>query len=563
MKIRFLILSLTLTLLAALPALSQQQVFRISGFELDQFDLSASSQSKHKKTDGNGDLYAIVKVKSNNPEDNLSAYQFDFGLMNHEPTIHNGELWLYVQKNAQYVTVSRQGFNTVSKYDLQTSLEPGKTYVLHISTTGPVILTQMVQFAVKPVGVNAFVTIKNASQGGTDEPFGAVDENGDVAKALQYGTYTYRVMADGFNTVQGQITLNDRNKTLIENVVLQSNLNQVTLRVNADAEIYVNGQLKGNREWVGSLKAGTYQVECKSSNHKSSSQYITVKDGGQPQTFEITPPTPITGTLAITSQPVGATIYVNDTPYGTSPRNINDLIIGKHTIRLSREGYTDVSKDVEIRENKTTELSMTLQKEKGTSVAQKDKPKAKKTDSMGNTATNTFMKPTELYVSAGGQFVGITGITADVGVFFKNINLEGFFTYGFNQEYIGWATSASTQNFYYGYRPMSYGVKLGYGILMAKTRLRITPQLGFGVTSISGSEEKGRTDASKAYSMSGSVGVRIDVGIVRHFSCFVSPEYSLALSKSPVYEKVQQAGYDTFDKWSSGFRIRLGVRVSF
>ena len=424
----------------------------------------------------------------------------------------------------------------------------------------------MVQFSVKPVGVNAFVTIRNMEQGGADEPFGAVDENGDVAKALKYGTYSYRVMADGFNTVQGQITLKDRNKTLIENVVLQSNLNQVTLRVNTDAEIYLNGQLKGHREWVGGLKAGTYQVECKRSNYKPSSQYITVKDG-QPQTFDITPPTPITGTLAVTSQPVGATIYVDGKPSGTSPRNINDILIGKHTIRLSREGYTDVTKEVEIRENKTTELSMNLQKGKSETVVKKDKPKTDTPSIVSR--SKPLMKPTEFYASVGGQAVGILGVTADVGAYFKNFNVEGFFTYGFNTEYVGWVdptlldTKYNTYNYYYGYKPMSFGLKLGYGFLFAKTRLRVTPQLGISVISVSGSEDYGRTSASKCNSMSGSIGVRMDCAILPHFSAFVSPEYSLAISKSSIYSQILETGNDAFKSWNSGFHVRFGVRVSF
>ena len=286
--------------LVSIPTFAQQQVFRISGFEHDPFDLSASSQSAHKKTDGNGDLYAIVKVKSNNPEDNLSAYQFDFGLMNHEATLHNGELWVYVQKNAQFVTVSRQGFNTVSKYDLGTSLESGKTYVLHISTNGPVILTQMVQFVVKPVGVNAAVMIKSSAQGAAEEMLGVVNQYGEVAKALPYGTYTYRIVAEDYHTIQGQITLNDRNNTLVEKADLQPNGVLVTLRVDADADIYVNGQLKGHKEWKGVLKTGSCHVECKSPTHKTSSQYITVKEG-QAQEFNLTPPEPLTGTLAVTS----------------------------------------------------------------------------------------------------------------------------------------------------------------------------------------------------------------------------------------------------------------------
>ncbi len=53
------------------------------------------------------------------------------------------------------------------------------------------------------------------------------------------------------------------------------------------------------------------------------------------------------GTLRITSEPPGASVYVNDKSYGTTPASV-DLPHGKHRVRLSLAGYRTESSDVNL-----------------------------------------------------------------------------------------------------------------------------------------------------------------------------------------------------------------------
>lgn len=149
--IRLYRLSLLLVFLCGvLPVIAQQKLkFSVVSFELDQFDLTAKNE-QYKKVDGNGSLYAIIKVTSTNPDDDLKAYNFNFGNMNSLVEQHDGELWVYVQRNAKMVTISRQGYTTINKYDLQTTIEEGRTYTMQLSSQGKVVKMQMVLFNVKP-----------------------------------------------------------------------------------------------------------------------------------------------------------------------------------------------------------------------------------------------------------------------------------------------------------------------------------------------------------------------------------------------------------------------------
>ena len=102
-NIRTLLMLLLLLLVPALPAFAQQKAkFHIVSFGENPHDMSPKN---YEKIDADGKPYAIIKVTSNNPDDNLSAYAFDFENIPHLVEIKEGELWLYVGRNALSVVI--------------------------------------------------------------------------------------------------------------------------------------------------------------------------------------------------------------------------------------------------------------------------------------------------------------------------------------------------------------------------------------------------------------------------------------------------------------------------
>lgn len=196
--------------------------FTVADFDADPFDLSAKDK-QYERIDGDGVRFAIIKVTSNNPEDDLSEYNFNFGNMKHIVEEHDGVLWLYVQRNAKLVTITRNGYIPINKYDLHTTIESGKNYVMSLTSEEKKVYTQMVQFNVKPANSKAIVMVKSYKEGSQEELFGNIDATGAVAKSLEYGTYTYKVLADNYHMAEGRFTLNNRSETLIENVDLRPN----------------------------------------------------------------------------------------------------------------------------------------------------------------------------------------------------------------------------------------------------------------------------------------------------------------------------------------------------
>ena len=345
--------------LMVLP-LAAQKTFSIESFEMDPFDTSAQNP-EYQKIDGSGDRYAIIKVTSKEGKDDLNAYHFNFGYMNSFVEPHEKAVWVYVQKHAKHVTVSREGYEPIEKYDLHTTIQAGKTYrmVLSVKTEPTVAQQQMVLFQIQPTDARAVVMV--APEGGNEFMLGNQDETGGVAKSLPFGTYTYKVHSEMYKSSEGRFTLNDVVQMHQEQVTLTPNFSTITLNVASGADIYINGMKKGSSSWKERLKPGTYQIECRQEHCRSSKQTITVAEN-KSETIELAAPTPIVGILSVTSTPLGADILIDGVKCGKTPMNVVDVLEGKHELKLQKEDYQSAQQSVEVKEKKEEKVHLELQK---------------------------------------------------------------------------------------------------------------------------------------------------------------------------------------------------------
>lgn len=588
-----------LALLWLLPLQAQQkQTFTVT-FGQDPRDATAQNP-KHERRDGDGQRYAIVKVRSTSPDDDLSAYQFNFGYPKHIVTTHDDELWVYVQRNAKWVTVSRQGYATVSKYDLGTTIQAGYTYLMQLSPTAAPILTQMVQFSVKPAEANAVVFVQNEQGGAQEEMLGTVDKNGAIAKALPLGAYTYRVTSTDYHTSEGRLLLNKANQTHIEEIVLKPNYAQMTLRAaTPETEIFVNGQPRGRGSWTGRMKAGNYQLETRLDRHKPATVALTVREQ-ESRTVDLPAPTPITGTLALTSRPIGAHIAIDGRDYGQTPRNIDQLIIGQHQLVLSMPNYTTEQRTFDIEEQQTTSLDvvlndiarMTIESKPTGATLYVNGQQVGKTpytadmasgdyllrltyprhrDFSGNvhldssnpkttlSLTRQYVQPTCFYLSAMAQAGTLMGAGGAIGTYLYNINVEASYLTGLaKSEDIYWSSAeASLKPLQLTYKPTAvFGLRLGYGIVCG-TRLRLTPQVGASVLQV-----KSEDAASKGSAVSATIALRAEYALAANLSLFVAPEAAFALQKSDVYTLLADVS-PKVKGWGTGFNARAGLSINF
>jgi len=67
------------------------------------------------------------------------------------------------------------------------------------------------------------------------------------------------------------------------------------------------------------------------------------------------------GIVNITSDPEGASVTIDDVPRGTTPLEVS-LTAGKHTLVITKEGYTGYVSSLDIGKGETKDLNVKLEK---------------------------------------------------------------------------------------------------------------------------------------------------------------------------------------------------------
>ena len=186
---------------------------------------------------------------------------------------------------------------------------------------------------------------------------GVTPQKSDI---LDSGKHTVRIVKDMY------LTYTDKNVVVSDNQVttvapqLEANFTEITLRVDADAEIWVDFDKKGVRSWSGPLEKGEHKVECKLENHETSSQTINVKLDSDDNVFELPKPMPIYGSLNIATKPNLAEIFIDGESVGNAPKYIPEILIGTHRIKVRKKDYIDHEETITIVRDQPKELNIKL-----------------------------------------------------------------------------------------------------------------------------------------------------------------------------------------------------------
>ena len=359
--LRFLLCFVLFVSVSSFSLFGQLKEFSVESVSDDPFDGSGRS-SQYGRVDGDGYNYAILKVTTDDPSDDLYSYRFNFGALYSEIVVHpnEGEIWVYVQRGAKSVTIERSGYRTISRYDLQRTFESGNVYrmALKVSQESKISQRQYLQFQIEPAIAEVDVFYKSEREGAVEFKM-ETDITGSCAKLLELGSYTYRIYADYYHTAVGRVVLDSPNQNYIEKVTLRPNFAEMTLNTSSGSDIYIDGEKRGTTSWSGRLSPGEYLIECRKANHKSVKTQLSVK-AGENRVVKLDSPIPIVGSLAVVSTPLGASITVDGKSYGQTPTVIENLLIGSHTLSISRSEYQTISKTITIKEGQTLEETVTL-----------------------------------------------------------------------------------------------------------------------------------------------------------------------------------------------------------
>ena len=177
---------------------------------------------------------------------------------------------------------------------------------------------------------------------------------------LSSGTHSVRVVKSMYHPLEDSITIRD-NEELKYTPTLVADFATVTFDAGSGCDIYINNELKGPSPWTGKVASGTYIVEARKDGHRTTTISPSISSTPSKQTYKLDAPTPILGTINVTSTPLMADIYVDGKLVGETPLTY-DLLVGTHEISVQMSGYLKSTQRVTIAENKTENLNISLQK---------------------------------------------------------------------------------------------------------------------------------------------------------------------------------------------------------
>lgn len=178
---------------------------------------------------------------------------------------------------------------------------------------------------------------------------------------LNSGSHRIRVIKEMYEAYNATFTISDEeNKRLTP--TLLPDFAEVTLQTVSEAELYINGELKGKGKWSGRLATGSYIFESRQPGHIAYKSSYDITRHDQNKTIELDAPTPIYGSLVISSTPAKAKISINGKPVGETPKFISKQVIGEYNVTVELDGYEKQTKTVNIAEGKEETIAFTLNK---------------------------------------------------------------------------------------------------------------------------------------------------------------------------------------------------------
>ena len=185
-------------------------------------------------------------------------------------------------------------------------------------------------------------------------------QEGFVQALLPNGAHNYRIMAKGYHEQSGSFTVDGAKVT--RKFVLKADAAMVTITAGGEgAEIWVNNERKGTSPWRGQLLSGNYLFEARKAGHRTTSLPQSITSNPAEQSYTLDAPTPIVGSVTITSVPAMADVFVDGKNIGQTPL-YTDLLAGEHTLELRRKEYATASQKITVAEGKTASVNITLSK---------------------------------------------------------------------------------------------------------------------------------------------------------------------------------------------------------
>ena len=189
---------------------------------------------------------------------------------------------------------------------------------------------------------------------------------------LYPGTHQIVVKETGYNDYSTSIWVAAGQAQNLQATMTTATQGTVVISSVPGATVYIDSNGAGTIGSSGSLtltgvNAGNrlFKVTAPGYNDWMNTVYIqanTVNTISAPLTPSGVSPTPVpsSGSLAISSLPSNAQVYVDNLYRGVTPVTVTDLAAGDHVVRLSEDGYVDYTTTTTVAAGQVSPLALTL-----------------------------------------------------------------------------------------------------------------------------------------------------------------------------------------------------------
>jgi hypothetical protein len=133
----------------------------------------------------------------------------------------------------------------------------------------------------------------------------------------------------------------------------------------SNAEVLLDGKLVGTTPLArGQISSGSHKLTVRKSLYYDHTENFNINDGDDKR-FDITLKEAF-GSLEITSDPIGATVYIDGREVGTTPYKNPQQPSGRYNLRLAKDLYSEVRDQITVSDGKKTEKFLALSKNYGT-----------------------------------------------------------------------------------------------------------------------------------------------------------------------------------------------------
>ncbi len=182
---------------------------------------------------------------------------------------------------------------------------------------------------------------------------------------LEEGVHQFTLKLNGYNDTTFSVTI-IRNQQVNKNITLTKEITTGSVLLESTpsgAQIFLSGNNtnKLTPSTIQDLEEGNYQFTLKLDNYKDTTFNVTIIRKQQVHKSVVLTQEILTGSLFISSEPSGASIYLNNNNTGkTTPNTFYELMEGSYSIKLKLEFYRDTTFNAQVARQQLTSKNVIL-----------------------------------------------------------------------------------------------------------------------------------------------------------------------------------------------------------